>query len=104
MTSSMTRYSASFAGWLSPAAIEVLAHAVGHGDQVILSDARVERQRQALAGEGLGDGKRAAAVTEPPIGLGQVDGIGIVPPGSDAALAQEDGEALGLRGADDVEM
>src|SRR5207245_2284631 len=101
-TSSISRYSASLAG--PSATVEVLADRARNARKLCLRDAREERQREGLSGDCLADRERSDLVAEAFIGRCEMQCLRIVTAGADSALAQEVREAVGIGGADDVQM
>src|SRR5262245_20270928 len=80
-TPSMIRYGASLTGPSAPRKERL--HERAHSLHLFDRDAREERQRQRLAGERLGDGKRACAVPEVDVRGREVRRARIVPARAD---------------------
>src|SRR5207237_5505603 len=101
-TPETSRYGASFAG--SGAIAEELPDRVADPADLLLADAGVERQRDQLGAQPLGDGVRAGAVAERGVGGGEVWRLGVVTAGGDAPFCQMRPQPLGMGGSDRVEV
>src|SRR6185437_12484271 len=101
-TPEISRYGASLPG--SGAIVEESPDRVAHPADLLLADAGVERERDQLGAQALGDGERTGAVAERGIGGGEVRRLGIVAAGGDAAVGQMRPQALGAGRAHRVEV
>ena len=86
------------------AAVEMLADRCDDRCELVLADAGEEREREALARQGLCRREGAGPVAERRIRAREMRRLGVVAPAADPPRAQGLGERRRLGGADDVEV